>query len=448
MNKIPHHIIKAYNNFRQVKKKKPICRAPFSNLYFSRTGHVFSCCFNRDFPIGTYPDQKPLDIWKGKRLKTLKRGIKNNNLDYGCSMCKNELLNKNYQGVMAKHFDFLKPKTKYPVMMEFELDNTCNLECIMCDGSLSSSIRKNRDNKPKINTPYDDNFLEYIKPLLKKTQLLRFSGGEPFLIPMYYDIWDTTIKNNPNANFFVQTNGTIINDKIRNYIASGKFDIGVSIDSLNKEKFEYIRKNAKLDTVLKNIDEFIHLLRKQENNRALIISCTVTRENWQDIPDVLEYANSIHSQIVFNTVWDPYEHAVHNLPSGQLYEIHQFLSDYDIPVTTKTEKHNKTMFESQVNQIHNWYLKNKDYENRIKALDNLSASQIKTQMLKRIKIEQQPKHIAEKIHHLFDVINNEPLERKKLEIIYKYPDPQIISVLKNWSFDDILHELNVQVKGS
>ncbi len=342
---------------------------------------------------------------------------------------------------MASHFDFLHAKSKYPVMMEFELDNTCNLECIMCDGSLSSAVRKSRENKPNIKTPYDNNFLEYIKPLLKKTKLLRFSGGEPFLIPLYYDIWDTTMKINKNAIFFVQTNGTIINDKVREYLASGKFDLGVSVDSMNKEKFEYIRKKAKLNTVLKNIDEFRHLIK----SRALIISCTVTRENWQDIPDVLEYANSMHAQIVFNTVWKPYKHAVHNLPSSQLHKIHQFLSDYDVSETTTIEKQNKNLFEAQIKQIHNWYLKNKEYENRINAMDNLTTSQLKDQLKLRLTSKNQPEHIVKKMNYVFDVISDGPLERKKLETIYKHPDSEIISVLANLSLEEILCKLNEQI---
>jgi len=420
--KLNKHNIQEYNCARDVTKNKPLCHAPFSNLYFSRNGDVICCCFNREYILGKYPGQIPAEIWNGTLSKTFRKTVLNNSLVKGCDICIREIENKNYLGVIARHFDFLTPKRRYPVMMEFELDNICNLECIMCEGELSSSIRKNRDKQDKISTPYGHEFAEYIKPYLRKTKLLRFGGGEPFLIPVYYDIWDIVVKKNPKCGIYVQTNGTIMNDRIRKWLSGGQFELGVSLDTLNTERFEHIRKNAKLKNVLQNIDEFISLIPAKPGRPSLVISTTVMRDNWQDIPSLLEYANQKNAQIVFNTVWTPLSCAIHNLRSSELKKILGFYKAYSLPAGSPLEKHNASMFTALLKQIISWHENSVNTELIIRKFEELSNEEIEQQLFDKILEAAKDKETtSKKLIEIFLSVREKKSYRNYLLAISRYP---------------------------
>ena len=60
----------------------------------------------------------------------------------------------------------------------------------MCGGKWSSAIRKNREGLPPLKNHYDKDFVKQIREFLPFLREARFIGGEPFLINLYYDIWE------------------------------------------------------------------------------------------------------------------------------------------------------------------------------------------------------------------------------------------------------------------
>ena len=126
----------------------------------------------------------------------------------------------------------LKDKDKYsrhtsgdfPRVMEFELSNECNLECQMCNGNVSSSIRKRKDKLPPLPNPYDDAFVQQLEPYLPHLKEAKFYGGEPFLIPVYFQIWDKLAEVNPGCTIFLITNGTHWNNKIKSLVEKLNLD--------------------------------------------------------------------------------------------------------------------------------------------------------------------------------------------------------------------------------
>lgn len=446
MYKFNKENIKEYNKLRKTKQKNILCKAPYANLYFSRTGDVLACCFNRDFVLGTYPTDTLKEIWEGAKSTNFKKTLKKNQMPIGCDICIRELKNKNYNGVIARQFDFLNRTKNYPVMMEFELDNICNLECVMCEGELSSKIRTHREGKDKIETPYNDNFIDYISPFLKRSKLLRFGGGEPFLIPLYYKIWDIVLKENPKCEIYVQTNGTIINNRIRDCLASGQFQLGVSLDSLNKERFESIRVNAKLNDVLNNIDEFIRIIPKKSYLPSLVISSTVLRENWKDIPELLNFANRINAQIVFNTVWTPKAHAIHNLDSSSLQEIVEFYLKHPASTKNQNEIHNSGMYLGLINQVKDWHTLATEKEQTIKKIKTLSIEELEKNIWELFTTQEQDiSLIHEKLTHLLLSLQQRNNYRKYLETIYILANKITIQTLQDYTQDELIKKLEQEI---
>src|SRR5690554_5963776 len=171
--------VSEYNQQRKNEEYlETTCMAPFTNMYFSRYGEVFVCCHNRNQTIGKYPNQSIREIWDGDKSEEIRRYVKNSNLSLGCQICQLDIDRKLYAEVKANNFDQLPFNSHFPTMMEFELDITCNLECTMCSGEFSSSIRKNREHKSPFKPIYDDKFIDQLVEFIPYLHETRFSGGE------------------------------------------------------------------------------------------------------------------------------------------------------------------------------------------------------------------------------------------------------------------------------
>ena len=351
--KIPRSIVLAYNRHREYKYWLRICHAPYKSLYFSFDGSIHSCCVNRKHVLGTYPDQSLQEVWNGEKRKELKRHINHRDLSLGCQECKYYLENRNFDDLRAKYYDFPITKRRFPVFMEFELSNVCNLECMMCGGNFSSLIRKNREHRPPLEMAYDDTFvkqLEYFLPHLKRAQ---FAGGEPFLINIYYDIWDRLIDLNPECLIGVQSNGTILNDRVKDVLERGRFQVGLSIDSLKKEVYEKIRINARFEDVMENIDWFATYSRSKQIH-AHITTCPM-RSNWKEVPDLINFCNGKDFYMRFNFVWQPEEFALWNLPSAELKEMFNWLSKIEFKGSGAVFEENIRYYNNFLNQVSAWH---------------------------------------------------------------------------------------------
>lgn len=364
----------AYNNQRLTKDASSLCFAPYVNLYFGRYGKVYACCHNRDHYVGEYPQESIDQIWNGKRINQLRDHLMANNLSLGCQHCQYDLDVCNYSQVAANHFDKLPPQHQYPRMMEFELDNTCNLECGMCNGELSSSIRKNRDKLPPIHSKYDSTFVEQLKPYLPYLLETRFSGGEPFLIPLYFPIWEELIKVNPNCLISIQTNGTVLNSKIISYLENGRFEIGISLDSTEKQTFEEIRRNAKFETVMSNVRYFSEYCHRKKTTFRL--SICVMRNNWKNLPDYINLCNQLGAYTCFHRVTVPSNLSLFSLSSNEINEIHEHLTQFHWNPKNHLEQVNADHYNEYLNQLKKWQADRKTSEDRKAEYSSKNISEL------------------------------------------------------------------------
>lgn len=351
-NSVAPIIVDEYNTYRNAGNKKIICNAPFTNIYFGRQGNVVSCCHNRKHVIGNYPQQTIEEIWNGEKLADLRNYIKHNDLNSGCHVCKWDMEQRNFEEVKALHFDSVPVLKKFPSMMEFELDNTCNLECTMCTGEFSSSIRKNREHKPAILSVYDDAFVNQLIPFIPYLKETRFSGGEPFLIDIYHKIWEKIVALNPNCLISVQTNGTTLNGRLKEIMENGNFEIGISLDSLQKNTYENIRKKARFETVMENIEYFADYCKRK--NTTFRISVCAMRENWQEIPAYIDFCSKHNAYLQIHTVWFPPESALWNLDKNALDEIHSKISSFEFTENGFVSKRNITHYKNFIAQVEQW----------------------------------------------------------------------------------------------
>ncbi|MEX0812903.1 MAG: radical SAM protein [Chitinophagales bacterium] len=346
-----------FNKFRPDGAKQIFCYLPFNSLTFSFSGDVYVCSYNRDVVLGKYPENSIKEIWEGQKAQKLRRHMRNNDLEYGCRHCKFFFDKGKFTNLRPLVFDKYYKHTNgdHPRVFEFEIDNKCNLECQMCNGEVSSSIRKNRDKLPPIPCPYDDAFVEQLEEYIPTLKEAKFYGGEPFMIPLYYKIWDKIQKLNPELELFVITNGTLWNKNIERLMNELNFDVAISIDALDKGKLEKIRKNVEKETLLENINKFNEICRRK--NKHLSLSFTIQKDNWDQLPAHIELCNSIDAFAYISYLENPIQFSILELPHDEIAKIREWMDKFTFPTGTPKEKHNNRCFQDYKTYL-DAYLKN------------------------------------------------------------------------------------------
>ena len=346
-------MLDAYNATREKSQQKYLCNAPFTSMLLANNGRVLACCFNRQAISGEYPKQNLKEIWFGKSAETLREHVLRNDLSHGCFVCKTQLLNKEFNTVKARMFDHLPVSSSgYPVMMEFDLDNTCNLECIMCNADNSSSIRSKSALYNKYKSPYNETLLDELEPFIPHLHQASFAGGEPFLIKLYSDIWEKMIAINPQIRINITTNATVLNDKIKSILNSGFFEISVSLDSVKKETYSQIRRNADFEKVMENLIYFRDYS-KSKGAFFGVWACPL-RNNKYEIPELFNYFGERDIEVFLHTVWVPPRVTLWNLSSQELHELHTFYNEQDLKEDTDIQFNNKQRFKEYISLIKAW----------------------------------------------------------------------------------------------
>lgn len=423
--------LKAYNRSRVTGPEPCVCHAPSRSLYFDLHGNATACCFNRVHILGKYPENSIDEIINSEKRKTLQAELCRQNFMYGCQHCHKLIEAGNFDGVEARLYDPLKDQGTNPSEIIFELDNTCNLECTMCHEGFSSSIAKSKG-LDKIKTPYDKEFLKQLEKYIPNLKVAKFLGGEPFLINIYYEIWDLIIKINPKCKINLQTNGTVYNKKVESYLKKGNFYIGVSIDSLQKDTFESIRKNANLDLVLENLDKIIDISKKK-NNYVNLSVCPM-QQNWKELPDLVNFCNNKKIFIYFNTVYTE-GFAISQMSEEELLKIKTHLNTSKISGRGIIAKRNIRFFNNLKTQIESWYIEKYNEGLYFKKRHLYSSDKVKEVI---IKLTKSNKHTQEIIHKVFNFENRDFLiSDEALKNIESLNSEEIITIANTETVDQI-----------
>lgn len=339
----PHFasIIAEYNAVRRCTDKGTLCHAPESSMYFGRDGTVSACCYSRSAPLGSYPAQTITEIWEGAQANGMRAALRKSILPAGCELCADKLLARNFSQLIAPTFDalarppasdtvlarinhrlFPRKAQRWPLRMEFELSNKCNLACAMCSGFFSSTIRATREKLPALPEVYDDAFVEQLRPFLPHLWQAKFLGGEPFLIDVYYKIWDVLMDVNPACDISITTNGTVFNKTVKRVLERLNCQVIISLDSVHQPTYEQIRVNAKMERTLENVDAIMEINRRK--NKPLVIAVCPMASNWREIPDLVQFANARGAGVFFNMVVFPLEHSLQALPRETKKEIAEY----------------------------------------------------------------------------------------------------------------------------
>jgi molybdenum cofactor biosynthesis enzyme MoaA len=228
----------------------------------------------------------------------------------------------------------------------------------MCEGRLSSGIRKNRDNLPPLPMVYDNTFIEQLREFIPHLEELRFNGGEPFAQKIVYDICMIVSDINPNLKITIATNGTVYNKQVQKILDSCNIHLNISIDSLDKKNYESIRINSIFEETMKNFIKFKNYC--HENNKVLSVMVNPMRNNWWEMTDYVEFCNEHKVNLWYNTIHHPAHLAIWNLEENILKDIYIQLSEKLSQYSEEDPLGNLKKCKHFVhNQVKNWYEKSK-----------------------------------------------------------------------------------------
>jgi hypothetical protein len=111
------------------------------------TGEVYFCLSNRVQIIGKYPQISIIEITEGLKVRNLRKYFIENSGMPGCEYCKEQISLGNYCAAFTQFSDVESKKGEIAVI-EFELSNQCNLQCVMCseicdsDNTISKKIKE------------------------------------------------------------------------------------------------------------------------------------------------------------------------------------------------------------------------------------------------------------------------------------------------------------------
>lgn len=355
---------KRYNSFRGNQNSFLFCKAPYTSLRFHRNGAVHFCCHHIDYHFLLNKSLK--EIWFGKEFEKMRAQMKSYNIPKSCNFCANPFYSENYSSVNALSFDYLDINDNgYPVLMDFSLDNTCNLACIMCDASLSSKIQEKKKHKPKSKKKcYDDEFVKQLEEFIPYLKYAVFTGGEPFLINIYYKIWEKMVQINPEIIINITTNGTLINERINHFLKNAKVNITVSIDSFIPETYQKIRVGADFNKLMLNVNKFADICSKR-NTEFTVTVCPMII-NAFEIPEIVKTCNDNAWNFNYNTVLKPWSQALWSLESEDILSIISFYESFKFNIIDKTSHNNIEKFRTLINLLINWNINIKHlYDNQL-----------------------------------------------------------------------------------
>jgi MoaA/NifB/PqqE/SkfB family radical SAM enzyme len=287
-------------------------------MYLDQHGFVRACCMNDTHVLGNVRAQRLEDIWRGERARSLRQAMAEHDLGLGCDFCRWPIDEGRRDLSYAAWFDHLPvaEEPEWPSQIEFSVSNTCNLQCTMCNGEWSSSIRSQREGLPPLPKVYDDDFFEDLRPFLPHLTRVKFLGGEPFLAAETLRVMEMLVEVGSTARCHVTTNGTQWTPRVERILEMLPVDISLSLDAATAATYERIRIGSDWEVARRNLDRFVAVSHRR-GTEVSVTMCLMTL-NWHEFADFCLLADRLGISCDVNTVVHPTSLSLYHLPVDEL----------------------------------------------------------------------------------------------------------------------------------
>ncbi|MBN2776018.1 MAG: radical SAM protein [Bacteroidales bacterium] len=335
-----------------------LCNAPYVSMSIAINGLVAPCCYIHSQPafLSESPDKFPLKsieaIWQGEHFSEFRSILKDYKFPEACSVCRSAINNGNFTNIKILEYDNFEINKKTPQVIELTTDNICNLSCVMCSSVYSTKIAEKKGFALDHGVVTRD-YLTELLPFFSDLKLLVISGGEPFASPQSLMLMEKLAEINPSCRIAVNTNATILNDRVKRLVEKGNFSFNVSVDSFNAVIYEKIRIGAMYNKMLENINYFKNYAASKSENLVVHL-CPLTL-NALDIPNTVRYCSQNDFYIRFVHVFNASKFALSSASSEFLKSVIDYYSKIVLAENTYVATQNKTAFENFIAELNENY---------------------------------------------------------------------------------------------
>lgn len=329
---------------------KHFCPNPFIYLTNSLEGTVKYCCLvNRGIKDNNGETFKSSradlnEVWNSKDLNSVRQQMIDGVPLKDCEQCYN--IEKTGGGSLRTDLisywmdgkgrpEFIKAMEEFkskqfmtgPVSIEVRSGSICNLKCRMCYPTASILIEKEFEKIKKTEPQWikissdpgssniDHNkYFNEILNYFDHIDILRFSGGEPFLNDTTNEIISKAADtgHSKHIDLFVNTNFTKITTKLLEDLSTFRtVNIDISLDGY-KQVHEYVRSGLEWKTIEENLDKIKSYLNK---NFYITTNTTVQVLNVLYLEDILRWTiEELNITPVLCVLEHPRWLAVRNMP--------------------------------------------------------------------------------------------------------------------------------------
>ena len=176
---------------------------------------------------------------------------------------------------------------RIPISGTLELTPLCNMNCDMCYIRLSKDEQERRGNLLS-----GKEWISFAKNAVNNgTLFILLTGGEPLLHPDFKEIYVEIKKM--GVHITINTNGTLINDEIIELFEKYP-PRRINITLYGKNDDTYL-KLCKYPQGYSKVIKAIRLLK--EKNIQVKLNCTISKLNYNDFNDILNFADSLNLPI-------------------------------------------------------------------------------------------------------------------------------------------------------
>ena len=309
---------------------KTYCAFPFQHQYVHMSGSVRLCCATMENVTDKKGNRVHMNndslqkIWNNDYMKDVRLKMKNGEVLKACTKCIDQeargyksMRHENNEEENINNVNADGSMDTMPNSMELHFGNVCNLKCKMCGQDYSNQIGKeilqigekdkdflewvykqsgnvnNWTNNLSVeytwfrNEKTKNKLIDYVSKHITKLTII---GGEPTVIPEFYELLDYCYENNTlkDKDITIVTNLTNTNPKMTQWLPEMKsWTIWASIDGLG-DITEYIRYPSNFKKVVENLNFYKKLL-LESNNGQIVFSPAVQLLNIHQLDDMLKW---------------------------------------------------------------------------------------------------------------------------------------------------------------
>ena len=302
------------------------CPVPWTGFIMNPDGAVKNCVLSNQ-TLGNINDTDIQDILHGNTNTEIKQCMNADQQHSGCANCYNlEKGTSGLKNVRSDRYYYLKalsgiPFSSYDTMnttlstLDMRWRNTCNLACVYCGPTLSSTWEKELGAHIEVDEQQLANTKQYILDNASNLKNVYLAGGEPLLMKENSELLDSL---DPSCTVRINTNLSNIKGPV--FERASKFkDVHwtVSVETMGIE-FEYIRHGANWETFLQNLNVIKQLDHKISFNMLWFVL------NPYSIFDTVDYfmqLGYVENAFVIGPITKPKEYDVRNLNTSILNDL-------------------------------------------------------------------------------------------------------------------------------